>query len=80
MHESQLARSTYAQPATTTDAETGVADSGGYFQDCEISTETVLDGTLVQRFDKIAFPQKGVKYTGTDSDGNPVPAPAKSVR
>lgn len=77
MHASELAEATYTQPAESTDAETGAA--GTYFQDCEVSAATVADGTLVQRFDKIAFPQKGVKYTGTDSDGNAVPKPPVAV-
>jgi hypothetical protein len=34
------------------------------FQDCTTSTTTVADGTLRQRCDIRAFPQKGIKYTG----------------
>lgn len=57
----------------------GAGDGGTFFQDIEISKANVINGTLVQRFDPIAFPQKGIKYTGQDADGNPVPKPATSA-
>lgn len=47
-----LSKSTYAQAASL------------QFQDETISPATVADGTLRQRFDILAFPQKGIKYTG----------------
>lgn len=80
MHESQLARSTYTEGQITTDAETGTSDSGTFFQDCEVSPTTLSDGTLKQRFDPIAYPQKGVAYTGTDDDGNAVPLPPVAMK
>lgn len=39
--------------------------AGQRSQDIAISPATLADGTLVQRFDRIAFPQKGVKKTGS---------------
>ena len=71
-----LSKSTYSQSEATTDAETG---TGNQFQDVTISAATVGDGTLRLRFDTKAFPQKGIKYTGTDSDGATVPPTAKTV-
>jgi hypothetical protein len=40
------------------------AEHANQFQDETISPTTVADGTLRQRFDPIAFPQKGIKYDG----------------
>jgi hypothetical protein len=51
-------------------------DTQASFMDEVISPATLKDGSLQQRFDPMAFPQVGVTYTGTDSDGNDVPAPA----
>ena len=48
------------------------------FQDVTISPATVADGTLRQRFDTLAYPQKGHKHTGTHpTTGLPVPAAAR---
>lgn len=58
---------------------TYVQSAGQVFQNAVISKETVGNGTLRQRFDLKAFPQKGIRYDGTDFDGNAVPAPAKTV-
>lgn len=82
MHTSTLTMGTYTQGNVVGDSETGPSgdnDSGTFFQDIEISMENVINGTLHQRLDPIAFPQKGITYTGTDSDGVAVPAPAKSA-
>ena len=49
-----LTRSTYAQ-----------TESAKQFQDVTTSPATISDGTLRQRFDVRAFPQKGVKFAGT---------------
>lgn len=43
------------------------------FQDETISPATVADGTLRQRFDTVAFPQKGIKYSGTLGDALAAP-------
>lgn len=85
MHTSELSKSTYTQPNVVGDSETVVTDSGNldggaYFQDCEINAATVSSGELVRRFDIIAFPQKGVLYTGTNSDGHTVPKAAVSAK
>lgn len=50
-----LTRATYTQAASLT------------FQDRTISPATLADGTLFQRFDRVAFPQKGVKFTQAGS-------------
>lgn len=76
MHTSELVRDTYTPPAESTDAETGGPAS---FMDLPISRENLLSGELVRRFDPLAFPQVGVKYTGTDADGNAFPPPAVPV-
>lgn len=48
------------------------------YQDVTISPATVADGTLRQRFDTLAYPQKGVTLTGTHpTTGLPVPAAAR---
>jgi hypothetical protein len=47
-----LTRTTYSQAASLT------------FGDVTISPATLADGTLAQRFDPAAFPQKGVKFAG----------------
>lgn len=82
MHTSSFTKATYTQGALTGDAETapgGDTDGGTFFQDVEVSADAVADGTLHQRLDPIAFPQKGIKYTGTDADDVAVPAPAIAV-
>lgn len=84
MHTSELTKNTYTEPNVVTDAEVVVTDSGNldegtYFQDCEISAAALASGELHRRFDTVAFPQKGINYTGDDSDGNAVPAPAVAV-
>lgn len=79
MHTASLTKGTYTQGQIKGDAETGNADSGPYFQNIEFTPESVIDGTLHQRLDPIAFPQVGITYTGTDADGVAVPAPAKSA-
>jgi hypothetical protein len=82
MHESQLTQATYTVENTETDAETPTpadstnTDSGIYFQDIEVSPATLSSGELVRRFDPLAFPKPGVKYTGTDSDGAAFPKAA----
>lgn len=72
-----LTPGSYTQSQVLTDAETGAA--GPQFMDVTISAASLADGTLKQRLDPVAYPQKGVTYSGTDSDGNAVPAPAKAV-
>lgn len=49
-----LTKSTYLQ-----------TESAKQFQDVTTSPATISDGTLRQRFDPRAFPQKGVKFAGT---------------
>jgi len=56
-----LTKSTYTPAASLT------------YQDTTISAATLAAGTLAQRFDPAAFPQKGVKYTGRR--GSTVAAP-----
>lgn len=73
MHTSTLTPGSYTQGAEVGDAETGATT---YFQDCAVSAATIADGTLHQRFDVIAYPQRGKTYTGTDSSSIAVPAPA----
>jgi hypothetical protein len=60
--------------ATYTPAATGSA-----FMDVPISITTLQNGTLLQRFDPVAYPRVGKKSTGTRPDGRPQPAPAKSM-
>jgi hypothetical protein len=60
-----LTKSTYTQAASLT------------YQDVTISPVTLTDGTMRQRFDTLAFPQKGIKYAG--SDGPTIPPPVLSV-
>lgn len=62
MHTSELTKSTYSP-----------VDSSPHFQDIAITAASVDDGTMKLRFDPVAFPQKGITYAGTDSDGNDVP-------
>lgn len=76
MHVSELSKATYTQSEITGDAETG---TGPEFQDVQISAANLANGTLKQRFDPMAFPQKGIKYTGTGADGKAVPAPARTI-
>ena len=45
------------------------------FQDVLISADTLADGTLAQRFDRLAFPQKGVKFAGSHGAGGSVTVP-----
>jgi hypothetical protein len=61
-----LTKSTYAPPGT-----------GHHHQDAAINPATLADGTLLQRFDRVAYPQLGVKNLGTDGNGHDVPAPAR---
>jgi len=68
MHASELVEADYTPDNTSP-----------HFQDCPISNATVTSGELQRRFDTVAYPQKGVAFTGTDSDGNAVPAPAVSA-
>lgn len=49
-----LTRSTYVQ-----------TEKAKQYEDVTTSAATIADGTLRQRFDLRAFPQKGVKFTGT---------------
>jgi len=56
-----LTKSTYTPAASLT------------FQDSPISAAALAAGTLLQRFDTAAFPQKGVKYAGRE--GSTVVAP-----
>jgi len=58
-----LVKSTYTQAARLS------------FQDSVISPATLAAGTLRQRFDTLAFPQKGVKFTGTRGAGEAVVVP-----
>lgn len=58
-----LTKSTYTQAPSLT------------FQDSTISPATLAAGTLTQRFDTLAFPQKGVKYAGTHGTGGAVVVP-----
>ena len=67
MHESELTKSTYSAP------------QGPAFQDLALTPGAVNSGELRRRFDVIAFPQLGIKYTGNDADGHAVPAAAVSV-
>lgn len=67
MHDSQLVRRTYT-PSTAP-----------HFQDIDITRANLLSGELVRRFDTLAYPQVGVRYDGTDSDGHAFPPPARSV-
>lgn len=73
MHESELTLGAYTPINETTDAETGGDPT---FMDIAISRENLRSGELFRRFDLIAFPQLGTKYTGTDNDGRAVPLPA----
>lgn len=50
----------YTQPA-------GTSAGNKYFQDVEISPATVKDGTLVQRFDTVKYPAKGVQTAKRNS-------------
>lgn len=61
-----LTRSTYVQ-----------TEKAKQFEDVTTSPATIADGTLRQRFDLRAFPQKGVKFTG--SLGPTIPAPVLTV-
>ena len=58
-----VTKSTYTQGA------------GQLHQDVAITPATLADGTLHQRFDRKAFPQKGVKYSGTHGAGDAVAIP-----
>jgi hypothetical protein len=60
-----LTKSTYAQAASL------------QFQDETISPATLAAGTMRQRFDTAAFPQKGISYAG--SNGPTIPPPVLSV-
>lgn len=63
----------------TQDTYDGDAVAGQHFMDSPITREAVVDGSLAQRFDPIAYPQVGVTYAGTDSDDGDVPAAATSA-
>lgn len=72
-----LTPGSYTQAQILTDAETGA--TAPQFMDTDITAATLASGVLKQRLDPVAFPQKGITYSGTDADGNAVPAPAKAV-
>lgn len=53
------------------------AGKGQFHQDAPIDPASLADGTLVQRFDRVAYPKLGVKNLGTDAAGRAVPARAR---
>lgn len=54
--------------------------SGQRHQDAAINAATLADGTLRQRFDVLAYPQKGITLTGTHpTTAAPVPATARTT-
>lgn len=53
------------------------AGKGQFHQDAPINPASLADGTLLQRFDRVAYPKSGVKNLGTDGNGHQVPAPAR---
>lgn len=62
-----LTKATYTQGA------------GQRHMDASIDPVTLADGTLAQRFDRVAYPKTGVTFTGTDGNGYDVPAPARTT-
>jgi hypothetical protein len=57
--------------------ETYTQGAGQKHQDVAIDPTTLAAGTLVQRCDPVAYPQVGIKSTGTDGNGYDVPAAAR---
>lgn len=53
--------------------------AGQKHQDAAIHPDTLADGTLVQRFDRIAYPKLGTTQTGTDGNGYDVPKAARTT-
>jgi hypothetical protein len=58
---------TYVQPD-------GEPDGTQYFQDVELSPDTLANGSLLQRFDTVEYPRLGVTAAGKEGSGTSVPA------